>query len=205
MPAQVEPDHMVFERDGLTDSELQGFEADGVNASLIFVDNRPGQGRRLHRHPYHEIFIVLEGHSTPHRWLGDAERHCSTGHCGASRRCAQVREFRFGMTAPDRHPHELEVHHRIARIAVPQWHDAIDPMLSEGRRDQHRSQWSPRRASTLPAPISASPTGHIRSDLRTASARSPAPFLRHASVPPDTFDRQRMSDCSRRRHGSGAA
>lgn len=60
----IESDYLVFERDQLTDSELQGFEADGVNVSLIFVDNRPGEGPSLHRHPYHEIFIVLEGRAT---------------------------------------------------------------------------------------------------------------------------------------------
>jgi mannose-6-phosphate isomerase-like protein (cupin superfamily) len=60
----VSSDYLVFGRDELTDSELQGFEADGVNVSLIFVDNRPGEGPSLHRHPYHEIFIVLEGRST---------------------------------------------------------------------------------------------------------------------------------------------
>lgn len=60
----VESDYMVFDRDQLADSELQGVEAGGVNASLIFIDNPPGQGPRLHRHPYHEIFILLEGQST---------------------------------------------------------------------------------------------------------------------------------------------
>jgi mannose-6-phosphate isomerase-like protein (cupin superfamily) len=60
----VDSAYMVFDRDQLTDSELQGYEAGGVNASLIFVDNLPGQGPRLHRHPYHEIFILLEGRST---------------------------------------------------------------------------------------------------------------------------------------------
>lgn len=60
----VDSDYMVFERDQLTDSELQGYEAGGVNACLIFVDNLPGEGPRLHKHQYHEIFIVLEGRST---------------------------------------------------------------------------------------------------------------------------------------------
>lgn len=57
-------DYLVFNRDELNDSELQGFEADDVNASLIFIDNQPGEGPRLHRHPYHEIFITLEGRSS---------------------------------------------------------------------------------------------------------------------------------------------
>jgi mannose-6-phosphate isomerase-like protein (cupin superfamily) len=60
----TEGDYMVFDRDQLTDSELQGYEAGGVNASLILVDNLPGEGPRLHKHPYHEIFILLEGRST---------------------------------------------------------------------------------------------------------------------------------------------
>ena len=31
---------------------------------MLFVDANPGQGPRLHRHPYVEILIVLEGTST---------------------------------------------------------------------------------------------------------------------------------------------
>ena len=59
----VDSEYTVFDQDLLIDSELQGYEA-GVNASLIFVDNLPGQGPRLHKHPYHEIFILLDGRST---------------------------------------------------------------------------------------------------------------------------------------------
>ncbi len=59
----VDNDYLVFNRDRLNDSELKGIDAGGVNASLIFIENRPGKGPRLHRHPYHEIFIVLEGQS----------------------------------------------------------------------------------------------------------------------------------------------
>lgn len=43
--ARVDSDYVVFDRDQLTDSELQGYEAGGVNASLIFVDSQPGEGR----------------------------------------------------------------------------------------------------------------------------------------------------------------
>jgi mannose-6-phosphate isomerase-like protein (cupin superfamily) len=60
----VDTGYMVFEAARLTDSELPGYEAGGVNASLILVDNLPGEGPRLHKHPYHEIFILLEGRST---------------------------------------------------------------------------------------------------------------------------------------------
>jgi mannose-6-phosphate isomerase-like protein (cupin superfamily) len=60
----LDADYIVFDRDQLIDSELQGYTADGINASLIFVDNGPGEGPRLHRHPYHELFILIEGQST---------------------------------------------------------------------------------------------------------------------------------------------
>jgi mannose-6-phosphate isomerase-like protein (cupin superfamily) len=60
----VDGAYLVFDRDQLADSELPGYEAGDVNASLIFVDNLPGEGVRLHKHPYHEIFILLEGRST---------------------------------------------------------------------------------------------------------------------------------------------
>jgi hypothetical protein len=42
----VDTEYMVFDSAQLIDSELPGYEADGVNASLIFVDNLPGQGLR---------------------------------------------------------------------------------------------------------------------------------------------------------------
>jgi mannose-6-phosphate isomerase-like protein (cupin superfamily) len=36
----------------------------GVNVCIIFVDAPPGRGPRLHKHPYEEIFVVLEGEAT---------------------------------------------------------------------------------------------------------------------------------------------
>jgi mannose-6-phosphate isomerase-like protein (cupin superfamily) len=41
--------------------ELVGGENGGVGVCIIFVDAEPGQGPSLHRHPYEEIFITLEG------------------------------------------------------------------------------------------------------------------------------------------------
>lgn len=52
---------IVVERDDLPDSELEGARYGGANFSLIFVDLAPDDGPRLHRHPYEEVFIVLEG------------------------------------------------------------------------------------------------------------------------------------------------
>ena len=51
----------IVERDQLPASELEGFRYGGIGVSVIFVDAAPGEGPRLHRHPYEEIFIVLEG------------------------------------------------------------------------------------------------------------------------------------------------
>jgi mannose-6-phosphate isomerase-like protein (cupin superfamily) len=56
--------YVVLERDELPDAELQGYLFGGANICLIFIDLEPGEGPRLHRHPYEEIFIVLEGEAT---------------------------------------------------------------------------------------------------------------------------------------------
>jgi mannose-6-phosphate isomerase-like protein (cupin superfamily) len=44
-----------FERTG---SEI------GAGVSVIVVDAAPGGGPELHRHPYREVFVVLEGEAT---------------------------------------------------------------------------------------------------------------------------------------------
>ena len=57
--------------EGDTAVELQRFEytaefegeAHGTAVSFILVDMPPGEGVRLHTHPYVEIFIVQEGHA----------------------------------------------------------------------------------------------------------------------------------------------
>lgn len=36
----------------------------GVGACVIFVEAPPGQGPKLHRHPYVELLIVIEGTAT---------------------------------------------------------------------------------------------------------------------------------------------
>jgi mannose-6-phosphate isomerase-like protein (cupin superfamily) len=56
-------DYLVIERGELRDAELQGCEYGGINVSVIFVDAGPGEGPRLHRHAYEEVFIMLEGRS----------------------------------------------------------------------------------------------------------------------------------------------
>jgi len=44
--------------------DFVGEDHGGVGACVLFVDANPGQGPRLHKHPYAEILIVLEGVST---------------------------------------------------------------------------------------------------------------------------------------------
>jgi mannose-6-phosphate isomerase-like protein (cupin superfamily) len=44
--------------------ELVGADHGGVGVCIIFVDVDPGYGPSLHRHPYEEIFITLEGSAT---------------------------------------------------------------------------------------------------------------------------------------------
>jgi len=44
--------------------EFVGEQHAGVGACVIFVDVAPGEGPRLHRHPYVEILIVVEGTAT---------------------------------------------------------------------------------------------------------------------------------------------
>jgi mannose-6-phosphate isomerase-like protein (cupin superfamily) len=63
-PARPGVDYFLIERADLTDSEFQGREYGGTGASVIFVDNGLGEGPKLHRHPYSEIFVMLQGQAT---------------------------------------------------------------------------------------------------------------------------------------------
>jgi quercetin dioxygenase-like cupin family protein len=44
----------------LTNGNLEG-EDHGATISLILDESRPGQGPRLHRHPYDETWVIVEG------------------------------------------------------------------------------------------------------------------------------------------------
>jgi mannose-6-phosphate isomerase-like protein (cupin superfamily) len=56
--------------------ELVGADHD-IDVCLIFVDAAPGQGPSPHRHPYAEVFVMLEG--TAAFVLGDEERTVGPG------------------------------------------------------------------------------------------------------------------------------
>jgi quercetin dioxygenase-like cupin family protein len=49
----------------------------GATISLIFDHSEPGHGPRLHRHPYDETWVVLEGELTFQ--LGDDAHHAGPG------------------------------------------------------------------------------------------------------------------------------
>lgn len=47
----------------LPDGDLRGADH-GASISLILNESEPGQGPRLHRHPYDETWVIQEGHVT---------------------------------------------------------------------------------------------------------------------------------------------
>jgi mannose-6-phosphate isomerase-like protein (cupin superfamily) len=58
---------LVLKRDDLPNDgktyEFEGKHYRDTEVSFIWVDMKPGEGVRLHQHPYPEIFIILEGFS----------------------------------------------------------------------------------------------------------------------------------------------
>ena len=61
-------DYLVLNQNELASDggtvEWEGSQFGDTNGSLILVNLAPGEGPRLHRHPYPEIFIVHEGQAT---------------------------------------------------------------------------------------------------------------------------------------------
>ena len=53
--------------------DFVGEKFGGVGACVIFVDAPPGEGPRLHRHPYVELLIVIEGTATFRDGSGERE------------------------------------------------------------------------------------------------------------------------------------
>jgi mannose-6-phosphate isomerase-like protein (cupin superfamily) len=44
--------------------EFEGYLQGNVGVSVILVDMAPGEGPKLHQHPYEEVFIIQEGRAT---------------------------------------------------------------------------------------------------------------------------------------------
>ena len=74
----------------------------GASISLHLSDAiAPGEGPRLHRHPYEEVFVIHEGQAT--YTLGDTCWHIS-----------QVRQFGRGNAATNKCPCKRAHDHRMA-------------------------------------------------------------------------------------------
>ena len=57
-------DYVVVDQRELESGEIEGYRNAGTPISLILVDMPPGDGVRLHRHAYGEVFVVQEGRAT---------------------------------------------------------------------------------------------------------------------------------------------
>lgn len=53
----------VIHTDALASGNLKGVDY-GATISLILDDSEPGHGPRLHRHPYDETWVVIDGSLT---------------------------------------------------------------------------------------------------------------------------------------------
>jgi mannose-6-phosphate isomerase-like protein (cupin superfamily) len=44
--------------------DFEGYLHGGAGVSIILVDMAPGEGPKLHRHPYEEVFVIEAGRAT---------------------------------------------------------------------------------------------------------------------------------------------
>jgi len=65
---ETDVNYTILSRDELPRDEniyeFEGFQYQDIDVSFIWVDMPPGGTIRLHKHPYEEIFIILEGVAT---------------------------------------------------------------------------------------------------------------------------------------------
>ena len=61
-------DYVILNKDELhrdgSNYEFEGYLYGDTGVSFIWLDLPPGEGPRLHKHPYAEVFIVQEGQAT---------------------------------------------------------------------------------------------------------------------------------------------
>jgi quercetin dioxygenase-like cupin family protein len=62
---------------GSTSYVFEGYRHGATSVSLHLTDLAPGEGPRLHRHPYEEVFVVYEGQAT--YTLGDTTLEVTAG------------------------------------------------------------------------------------------------------------------------------
>jgi|SRR6266404_216601 len=68
----------VIAREQLPGHLFQGGEHGGIPISFFWVQSSPGGGPRLHKHPYEEIFVILEGHAIV--TIGESTLEVDGGH-----------------------------------------------------------------------------------------------------------------------------
>jgi len=62
---------------GPTSYAFEGYKHGTSSVSLHLTDLPPGEGPRLHRHPYEEVFVIHEGQAT--YTLGDTQLSVTAG------------------------------------------------------------------------------------------------------------------------------
>jgi quercetin dioxygenase-like cupin family protein len=74
--------HTIIAMDELPHSgtahRFEGYLHGGANVSFFISETPPGEGPRLHIHPYEEVFVVQEGVHT--FTVGDAAVEATSGH-----------------------------------------------------------------------------------------------------------------------------
>jgi len=67
----------VVNRRSLPSNRFQGSDHGPARVSIILSESESGEGPRLHRHPYDETWIVLEGRVQV--WIGEETGQASAG------------------------------------------------------------------------------------------------------------------------------
>jgi mannose-6-phosphate isomerase-like protein (cupin superfamily) len=84
-------------------SELVGSDH-GLDVTLLFIDAEPGQGPALHRHPYDEVHMVLEGQAI--YTVGDEQVEARAGDTVVAHG-GEPHKFKVSGTGPFR---EISIH-----------------------------------------------------------------------------------------------
>jgi len=91
----------------------------GGEVSIIVIDTDvPGEGPRLHRHPYPETFVLISG--SVHFWVGD-EDFLATG--PSVQVAPAMAPHRFEVVGPER-VHMVDVH--ASPTFITEWLDSDD-------------------------------------------------------------------------------
>ena len=108
-----ESDVPVINANALPDGNLQGAEH-GATTSVILDHSEPGQGPRLHKHPYDETWVVNDGAIAFQ--AGDEQFEAGPGEHRdrPTRDAAQVHQQRPRAGRPRMHPRQPHVRHGVA-------------------------------------------------------------------------------------------